>query len=326
MIKYDKCKDLNKIRGQLVKGEFALETVNKKITLPEHLKREGIESNIAKIIVLISNLAKPISDAFHGNQGKAGTKNVYGEEQLALDKWADRVIIDELKKSNLVRTIASEEQSEIIEIIKSEGLFGVVMDPLDGSSLIGVNLSVGTIVGIYNEGDAMEPGSKMDAALYLLYGPLTVLVYSAGNGVHEFTLKDDKFHLTQENIKIPEGKLYAPGGLRKDYLSYHKKYIAQLEEEGYKLRYSGAFVADVHQILHKGGIFTYPATKNSPEGKLRLVFEANPLSFIIRQAEGAASNGVQALHEIVPNKLEQRTPIYIGSKEPIKLIESMNKD
>lgn len=293
------------------------------ITLSEHLKKDAIPANLSKLIELISTLSLPISDAFHGKQGVAGTKNIYGEQQVEMDTWADQVICDELRKSNLVKCIASEEQSDIISFEKSEGTFGVVMDPLDGSSLIGVNLSVGTIIGIFDEGNLMEAGKKMDAALYILYGPLTVLVYSAGKGVHEFILdQKNVFRLHKEDLKIPEGNLYAPGAKRIEWTERNRKYVHKLEEDGFKLRYSGAFVADFHQMLHKGGVYIYPATKESESGKLRLIFEANPMSFIVRQAGGLASDGDRPVHTIVPEKLGQRTPLYIGSKNVVELIES----
>ncbi|RMF06959.1 fructose-1,6-bisphosphatase [Candidatus Woesearchaeota archaeon] len=300
------------------------------LSLKEHLSRNVQNRALAELILLISDLAKPISDAFHGKQGFAGTKNIYGENQLEIDKWADRTIIDKLRESSLVKSIASEEQSELIEIENASGTFGVVLDPLDGSSLIGVNLSVGTIVGIFDEGDVMEPGSRMDAALYLMYGPLTVLVYSAGKGVHEFVLSQDGvFRLLHENLRIPpgeKGKLYAPGGKRREYLPYHEKYISLLESDGYKLRYSGAFVADFHQILHKGGVFCYPATKSAPNGKLRLIFEANPMTFLVKQAGGKGSDGTRDIHSIVPRDLSQRTPLYIGSSDAVDLIEKVRSE
>jgi fructose-1,6-bisphosphatase I len=235
--------------------------------------------------------------------------------------------IEGLKESRLVRNIASEEQSEIIEIVKSEGTFGITLDPLDGSSLIDVNLAIGTIVGIFDEGNVLEKGRKMDAAMYMLYGPLTSLVYTVKKGVHEFILDSGgEFVLARENIRIPEGKLYSPGGLRKDFIDYHKRYIEQLEEEGYKLRYSGAFVADLHQILTKGGVFTYPALKTHPKGKLRLLFEANPMCMIIREAGGAATTGKIRIEDIRPESISDRTPLYIGSMGAIERIEKIIRD
>jgi len=294
--------------------------------LSQHLKDQGIDKEMAELILFISRQAKKISNAFFTHQHKAKTHNIHGEQQMALDKYADKIFIEALEASNLVRTVSSEEQDDIIEIKKAKGTFGVVMDPLDGSSLIDVNLTVGTIIGIFDEGDVLEKGSKMDAALYILYGPLTTLVYAAGKGVHEFFLSaDNRFILNRENIIMPKGKIYASGALRKDWLPSHKEFIESLEKEGYKLRYSGSFVADVHQVINKGGIFSYPADADHPDGKLRMLFEANPMGLIMEQAGGRISNGTSNIRDIKPSSISQRTPIYIGDKELIERLESIRK-
>jgi fructose-1,6-bisphosphatase I len=242
---------------------------------------------------------------------------------MALDKWADEVLISGLKKTRLVRYIATEEQPDIIEIDNHRNEFGIVIDPLDGSSLIDVNLAVGTIIGIY-PGHVLDKGENMLAAMYILYGPLTTLTLTTGSGVHDFVM-DEKgvFNLTQSDIKIPNGKIYAPGALRKDYLPEHAKFIESLEKEGYKLRFSGSFVADMHQILHKGGVFTYPGFKGKEKGKLRLLFEANPMGKIIAEAGGAISNGRVNILSIKPQAIDELTPIYAGGKKEISLIEKL---
>ena len=245
---------------------------------------------------------------------------------MALDKWADDVIINELKRTGLARWVASEEQPDIIEIENPKNEFGIVIDPLDGSSLIDVNLAVGTIIGIY-PGQVLEPGNTMVAAMYILYGPLTTLTFSAGNGVHDFVMDENgEFNLKAENIRIPDGKLYAPGALRKDYLPQHAEFIRALEDEGYKLRFSGSFVADMHQILHKGGLFTYPGFKGTENGKLRLLFEANPIGKIITDAGGAVSNGKTDILSVKPEAIDHRTPVYAGGKKEIDLIEKLMAD
>jgi len=157
----------------------------------------------------------------------------------------------------------------------------------------------------------------MVAALYITYGPLITMVYSAGKGTHEFVLnREGEYVLSQENIRLKErGSLYSPGGLRKDCTEKHLKYLEYLEAEGYKLRYSGGFVPDINQVLVKGGgIFTYPALKKSPRGKLRLLFELQPMAFIIEQAGGIATNGAEEILSVRVEDLEQRCPIYIGSR------------
>lgn len=278
------------------------------------------------MILFFSENGKTIKSGFLKSQSKAGTKNIYGEEQMALDKWADEVLINGLKKKRLVRYIATEEQPGIIEIDNPENQFGVVIDPLDGSSLIDVNLAVGTIIGIY-PGNVLDKGENIIAAMYILYGPLTTLTLTTGNGVHDFVMDEKgEFNLTAENIKIPDGKIYAPGALRKDYLPAHLKFIESLENDGYKLRFSGSFVADMHQILHKGGMFTYPGIKGKEKGKLRLLFEANPLGKIITEAGGAISNGKRDILSIKPEAIDDITPVYAGGKKEIGLIERYMKE
>jgi fructose-1,6-bisphosphatase I len=296
------------------------------INLKEFLSQSNTDPRLSELILFFGGQGRTIKNGFLQGQNKAGTKNIYGEEQMALDKWADEVLINGLKSSRLVRYIATEEQPDIIEVDKPKNEFGVVIYPLDGSSLIDVNLAVGTIVGIY-PGNVLEKGENMLAAMYILYGPLTTLTLTTGNGVHDFVM-DEKgaFILTQRDVKIPDGKLYAPGALRKDYLPEHAKFIESLEAEGYKLRFSGSFVADMHQILHKGGVFTYPGFKGKERGKLRLLFEANPMGKIITDAGGAISNGKINILSIKPEAIDELTPIYAGGKKEIRLIEGFMTD
>ncbi|MCL7476246.1 MAG: fructose-1,6-bisphosphatase [ANME-2 cluster archaeon] len=293
--------------------------------LEDFLTIQGTDENLAQLIMLFGKQAINIKAGFLSARGAADTQNVYGETQMALDKRADELLITALTKSKLVRWIATEEQPDIIEVEGAINPFGVTIDPLDGSSLIDVNLAVGTIVGIY-PGHVLEPGNTMLGALYILYGPLTTLTYTTGGGVHEFVMgADGTFTLMQENLTIPDGKIYAPGALRKDYLPYHKQFIEQLESEGYKLRFSGSFVADVHQILHKGGVFTYPAFAGKENGKLRLLFEGTPMGKVVTEAGGAASNGTVNLLDVKPAAVSDRTPIYIGGRKEIAFIESIKR-
>lgn len=293
--------------------------------LNNFLKEKGTDEKLSQLIMLFSEQAGVIKEGFLSARGAADTKNVYGETQMALDKWADEVLINALRESRLVRWIATEEQPDIIEVEGAINQFGVTIDPLDGSSLIDVNLAVGTIVGLY-PGHVLEPGNTMVGALYILYGPLTTLTYTTGTGVHEFVMGNDgRFTLMQENLTIPDGKIYAPGALRKDYLPYHKQFIEQLESEGYKLRFSGSFVADVHLILHKGGLFTYPAFAGKDSGKLRLLFEGTPMGKMVSEAGGAISTGRGNLLDVKPTAVSDRTPIYVGGKREIALIESIVK-
>jgi len=296
--------------------------------LKDFLTHAGTEKNLAELILFLSRQASEVRKGFLvncTNTAACGTKNMFGEDQKPLDKYADDVFVEGLKKSKLVRYIATEEQDSIIEVKDAKHNFGVVIDPLDGSSLLDVNLCVGSIIGIC-PGNVLDKGKNMVAALYMLYGPITTLTYTTGSGVHEFA-QDEKgeFFLREKDIRIPDGKIYSPGALRKDYLPAHAAWIKDLEEKGYKLRFSGCFVADVHQILHKGGVFTYPAYRGKEKGKLRLLYEANPMGMLVCAAGGAVSDGHKSFREIVPTDIGQRVPLYIGGKQEIAGIEEYMK-
>ncbi|MDR0438981.1 MAG: fructose-1,6-bisphosphatase [Methanocalculaceae archaeon] len=291
--------------------------------LQKYLENSGVCEDLCKIIVLIADQATSIREAFIGNQSHADSTNASGEQQTTMDIWVDTHITRILAKSGLVHVIASEEQDDITTF-SSSSKYSVVMDPLDGSSLISVNMCVGTIVGIYN-GDILQPGKNLEAAFYMLYGLMTTLTLSVGRGVAIFALNSDGvYQMLEDNVQIPEGNLYGSGGLRMEWLPKHSKFIADIEAAGGKNRYSGSFVADFHQVLKYGGVYAYPSTMKSPDGKLRLVFEVNPIGFLAIQAGGAVSNGVSNTLAIAPAKVHQRTPIYIGSRGMIEAIEKIH--
>jgi fructose-1,6-bisphosphatase I len=298
--------------------------------LKDFLVSAGTEENLAELILFLSEQAHGVRKGFLSTCIKAPvdekTRNVYGEEQMPLDKYADGLFIEGLKKSRLARYIATEEQEQVIEVENPKNNFGVVIDPLDGSSLIDVNLCTGSIIGIY-PGHVLGKGATMVAAMYMLYGPLTSLTFTAGKGVHEFVMDESgEFVLRHRDIRIPEGKIFAPGALRKHYLPAHARWIGHLEQEGYKLRFSGCFVADVHQILHKGGVFAYPGYKGREQGKLRLLYEANPMGKILHEAGGAISNGKTDILGITPRAIDEVTPIYAGGKKEVALIEKFMRE
>jgi fructose-1,6-bisphosphatase I len=297
--------------------------------LKDFLTEAGTEKNLADLILFLSEQACQVKKGFLltcMNTSACSTRNMFGEDQKPLDKYADDVFVQGLKESRLVRYIATEEQDHIIEVKDAKNDFGVVIDPLDGSSLLDVNLCVGSIIGIY-PGHVLEKGTSMVAALYMLYGPLTLLAFTTKHGVHEFVQDETgEFVLCHRDIRIPDGKIHSPGALRKDYLKAHARWIGELESEGYKLRFSGCFVADVHQILHKGGVFTYPGYKGKETGKLRILYEANPMGMIVSEAGGAVSNGKTDYREIRPEAIDQTTPIYIGGKKEISQIEKYMRE
>jgi fructose-1,6-bisphosphatase I len=292
--------------------------------LSAYLKHARCHADLAALILCIANQALPIRDAFSSNQMTKSTKNASGEIQAGMDVWADRHLIDYIGKTRLVRELASEEQDDIIVFPDATGSYSVVMDPLDGSSLIATNLSVGTIIGIYT-GSLLKKGEDLTAALYLLYGPMTELVISIGDGVHSFVLdeKTAEYQLFHEHITIPEGTQYGSGGIRREWIPAHIRVLEYFDEHNFKVRYSGSFVADCHQLLTYGGIYTYPALEKKPQGKLRLLFEVNPLGYIITQAGGAVTDGYRNTLTIVPEKIHQKSPVYIGSKGVIQAIEEI---
>jgi fructose-1,6-bisphosphatase I len=292
------------------------------IDLRRHLRSQNIDDNLVHLICEIAEASKYVINAVRtGDLGVAGTSNLYGEEQLALDVLSDRIMRKRLIKSGVVCNIASEEMDEIYQVTSNtNGMYSVAYDPLDGSSLVDVNLAVGTIVSIFSGCDLLQEGRKQVAAMYILYGPRTSMVYSVGDGVYEFTMNQlMEFTLTRENIQMkPAGDIYSPGGLRNKYTEGNEKFIRYLEAKGCKLRYSGGFVPDINQVLMKGkGIFMYPALNGSPNGKLRLLFELNPMAYLIENAGGAATNGTVPILDLKPTSLDQRAPVYIGCAEDV---------
>ena len=292
------------------------------VDLRRHMWKSGVEMELRRLIWQIAVIGKYISAKIQeSNRKLAGFRDIrvfrHGEEQLTLDRSADEILKNQLRDSGFVRAYASEEQDSLVQIGKGEEKYFVTADPLAGSSLVDANLSIGTIIGIHRESMLAEGRKTLAAAMYIMYGPLITMVYSAGKGTHEFVLnREGEYVLSEENIILRErGDIYSVGGLRRDWPPEHLEYVEFLEKEGYKLRYSGGFVPDVNQVLIKsGGIFAYPALKKNPQGKMRLLFELQPMAFIIEQAGGMATDGKQDLMSIKVEELNQRCPIYIGSR------------
>ena len=280
--------------------------------------------------------------------GFTGDQNVHGEQVKKLDIYANDMMIKAMDHGGHLCVMASEEEEDIIHIPPEFyiGKYVLLFDPLDGSSNIDVNISIGTIFSIYRrispEGgpgtmeDCLQRGLNQVAAGYIIYGSSTIFVYSVGNGVHGFTLDPSfgEFILSHPNITTPKkSKIYSIN--EGNYLYWHpglKKYIKWLQEEDkaterpYSSRYIGSMVADIHRNLLYGGIFMYPADSRSPNGKLRLMYECNPMAFIVEQAGGRASNGKQRLLEVQPTSLHQRTPIFIGCEEDVLLVEKFMRE
>ena len=297
------------------------------VDLRRHMWMAGVEVELRRLIWQIAVVGKYISAKIHeSNRKLAGLKNVYGEEQMALDRISDEIMKNKLEFSGFVRQYASEELEDIVQIGTGKEKYIVTADPLDGSSLVDSNLAIGTIIGIHKD-SVFDIGRRtMVAALYITYGPLITMIYSAGKGAHEFVLdREGEYVLSQENVKLKEkGSIFSPGGLRSDWTPEHLKFIEQLEQGGYKLRYSGGFVPDINQIIiKKGGLFTYPALKKSPQGKLRLLFELQPMAFIMEQAGGLATDGNQDILSLKVENVNQISPVYIGSSNEVQLAIQM---
>jgi fructose-1,6-bisphosphatase I len=275
--------------------------------------------------------------------GFTGDNNVHGEQVKKLDMYAHDMMVRAMDHGGHLCAMASEEEEDIIHIPPHfhVGKYVLLFDPLDGSSNIDANVSIGTIFSIYKRvspdnqpgttEDCLQPGHQQVAAGYVIYGSSTMMVYTAGNGTHGFTLDPafGEFILSHKNIQTPKkSKIYSIN--EGNYLYWHpglKRYIKYLQDEDkstdrpYSSRYIGSMVADIHRNLLYGGIFMYPADSRSPNGKLRLMYECNPMAFIIEQAGGRASNGKQRMLDIQPEKLHQRVPIFIGSEEDVKMVE-----
>ncbi len=289
--------------------------------LEVYLNSLKIDNNLNKIILSLSKAVKAISKSIKTAETcKVGTINVYGEEQLTLDILAEKIVQEELKTNSLIGLIASEELPT--EEKFGEGEYAVCYDPLDGSSLVDVNFAVGSIFGIYKTKSFIGvKGDDQLASLIAVYGPRTTILMTVKKGVCEFMLDGDEFVLTKENIKVGDGKIFAPGNLRacsdrKDYLDLLNYWC----KEKYTLRYSGGMVPDINHILVKGkGVFTYPGYSEAPNGKLRLLFECAPMSLLMEQAGGVSTDGKIRILDKVLENLEQRTPILIGSKTEVAI-------
>ena len=320
-------------------GEFIIENQN---------EFQYSSGELSRIINSIRLAAKVVN--YKVNQaglvdiiGAVGEQNIQGEEQQKLDVYANEIFIQTLINREIVCGIASEENDDFITIEGSDNgnnnKYVVLMDPLDGSSNIDVNVSVGTIFLVYRRitpigtpvtlDDFLQPGVNQVAAGYVIYGTSTMLVYTTGFGVNGFTLNPaiGTFYLSHPNMKFPvDGSIYSvnegnysqfPQGV-KDYIKYCQ------QEEGdrpYTSRYIGSLVSDIHRNMIKGGIYIYPTSSKSPKGKLRLLYECNPLAFIAEQAAGKASDGVNRIMEIQPTELHQRVSFFCGSKNMVEKAE-----
>ena len=313
-----------------------------------HPEATGEFSNILHNIALAAKLVwREVTKAGLVNiLGMTDRMNKSGDVVKKLDDFADQTIYRSMDHGGHLCVLASEENEDLLQIPDTyqKGKYVMLYDPLDGSSNIDANVTIGSIFSIFHrvspggkgtEEDVLQPGDKQVAAGYLLYGSSMMFVYCTGHGVHGFTLDPSvgEFLLSHENIRIPEkGSIYSVNeGNTCRWDPAMRNYIEYLKQEDtatgrpYSTRYVGSLVADVHRTLLYGGIYCYPADTRNPHGKLRLTYECNPLAFIVENAGGAASNGHGRIMEIKPETLHQRTPLFIGSKGEVDLVERFLK-
>ncbi|GAP94911.1 class 1 fructose-bisphosphatase [Leptolyngbya sp. NIES-2104] len=301
---------------------------------------QDLSAIMTRIALAGKLIARRLSRAglMDGVLGFTGETNVQGESVKRMDVYANEVFISVFKQSGLVCRLASEEMDEPYYIPENcpLGRYTLLYDPIDGSSNVDININVGSIFAIrQQEGDdedgkakdLLQSGRKQIAAGYILYGPSTMLVYSIGNGVHSFVLDPSlgEFILADENIRVPDhGPIYSVNeGNFWQWEESYRDFIRYVHRhEGYTARYGGALIGDFHRILYQGGVFLYPGTGKQPQGKLRLLYEAAPLAFLIEQAGGRASTGTEDILDFVPDKLHARVPLIIGSKDDVALVES----
>lgn len=292
-------------------------------SLDEHLRAASVADDVRRLLLAIARSAKHIQYALRTTGAAlAGTRNPFGEEQLTLDVLSDAIIRRHLGETKLVSACASEEHPEPMDM-QPHAPFIVVYDPLDGSSLVDANFSIGSIFGVYPASVLLSQTPRAQVgALYVLYGPRTVLVYSTGNGVHEFLLDEvGEFILQRECIGVDSvAKNFSPGNLRAvNDNSAYRALVDRWLVRALTLRYSGCMVADIHHILCKGqGVFTNIGGSSYPDGKLRLLFECGPFAYILEQAGGRASNGTEAILDVPIRSFDQRTPIILGSAQEVE--------
>ncbi len=318
-----------------------------------YLKNENVSEALQSVLLDIISVFPQVARALKGSQlGYAETQNVYGEKQLKLDLLSNNLFVGALQKNKHVSMLASEElESEITGLAagsaasnaQADEAYSVAFDPLDGSSLVDVNLAVGSIFGIYKgKGFIGRKGSEQVAAVIAVYGPRLTFMISVGSGVLEFIYQEEQNEFVQSGVMklAGEKKMFAPGNLRA--CSSEAWYVSLMEywlKNEYTLRYSGGMVPDVNQILRKGGgIFTYPGYKGGPDGKLRLLYECAPMAYLMENAGGSAmwakniGGSVAAgkveqgrILDLELTKLDQRTPIFLGSKKEVETAMSYVK-
>ena len=279
-----------------------------------------MSDTVQKVFETVAELTPHISSGLTHRREYVGEENPSDEEQLEADVWANEFFKEEITSIEGVGQFASEEEQKFIDC--GEGL-SVAIDPLDGSSNIPTNNLVGTIVGIYDE-ELPCKGKNLVAAFYVVYGPLTSIMKAENGKVNEYVVEEksgDKVDivLASEDIEIPEASVYGFGG-NKHWTEEFREFENEISQD-YKLRYGGAFVGDINQTIHHGGLFAYPYRTDAPEGKLRLLFEANPVAYIIENAGGASTDTEKSILDVEASELHQRVPFFAGDSKLVDKVE-----
>jgi fructose-1,6-bisphosphatase I len=278
-------------------------------------------STIDAIFETVATTAGDIRTALAQRRAYQEEENPSGDQQLAAEVYADELLEDRLLALDGVGTYASEERADAITA-EDGGDYHVACDPLDGSSNLKSNNGMGTIVAIF-DAELPAPGEALVASAYVLYGPITTMVEASDGTVTEYLIEDGDREVLNEDVQLPdEPVVYGFGGRIPDWTTPFRAYVDDVEADRLKLRYGGAMVADVNQVVTYGGIFGYPMLADAPEGKLRLQFEGHPIGYIVETAGGAASNGEQSLLEADPDELHERTPMFVGNEALIERLEA----
>ena len=273
---------------------------------------------VAAIRAAVAGAAPDIRAGLPGRREQAGTENPSGERRLAADEYADELLAERLGAVDGVGTYASEEREAVVDT--GEG-YAVAVDPLDGSSNLKPNNVMGTIVGVY-DADLPASGRDLVAAGYVLYGPITTMAFAHEGSVTEYLIENGEPTVLNGDVTLPDDPtVYGFGGRVPDWPADVAAYVDEVES-ALKLRYGGAMIGDVNQVLTYGGVFAYPALQSAPEGKLRLQFECNPVGYVIECAGGRSSDGSGSVLDVDPTALHQRTPVYLGNEGLIERLEA----
>lgn len=277
------------------------------------------DETVQEVFETVARVAPHISSGLLKRREYVGEENPSDEKQLEADVWANEFLKEEITSIEGVGQFASEEEEQITEC--GEGV-SVAIDPLDGSSNIPTNNLVGTIVGIYDE-ELPCKGKNLISAFYVVYGPLMTIMKAEEGRVNEYVIEQDRndqveIHLASEDIRLPEAYVYGIGG-NKNWNDKMREFEAEISRE-LKLRYGGALVGDVNQVVHQGGLFSYPDRTDAPEGKLRLLFECNPIAYIVETAGGSSTNGEKSILDVEAEELHQRVPFFVGNENLISKV------